>query len=123
MQGTGGIQGTVGALTGNIATQTFSGGSETALCLVLGVNEITEQHSVSIFPNPFSTQMNLHTDNYFNDATLVIYNSFGQIVRQIENISGQRVTIFRENLSGGMYFMHLIQDNKIIFVNKLVITD
>lgn len=123
MQGTGGIQGTVGALTGNIATQTFSGGSETTLCLVLGVNEITEQHSVSIFPNPFSTQMNLHTDNYFNDATLVIYNSFGQLVRQIKNISGETVTIFRENLSSGVYFMRLIQDNKIIFVNKLVITD
>lgn len=123
IQNTGGVQGTGGAVASTIATQTFSGGTETTLCLTSGVNDITEQPSVSIFPNPFSTQVTLYTDKYFNDVTLTVYNSFGQLVKQIKNISGQTVTIFRENLSSGVYFIRLTQGIKTISVNKLVITD
>ena len=123
LQDSGGVQGIGGGVTSTITTHTFIGGNETTLCLTIGVNEIAEQSSVSIFPNPFSTQITLYTDKYFNDITMTVYNSFGQRVKKIENISGQTVTIFRENLSSGVYFIRLLQDNKTISVNKLVIID
>ncbi|MBM3419269.1 MAG: T9SS type A sorting domain-containing protein, partial [Bacteroidetes bacterium] len=122
IQNTRGVQGAGGAVLRTIATQTFSGGIETTLCLMLGVNEIKEPQVVSIFPNPFSTQTTLRNDIYFNDASLTIYNLFGQIVKQMKNISGQTVTIIRENLTSDVYYIR-IEDNKTIWVNKLVITD
>ena len=56
-------------------------------------------------------------------ASILVYNSFGQKVKEIINVSGQTITLNRENLSSGVYFIRLIQDNKIIATDKLVITD
>ena len=78
---------------------------------------------ISIFPNPFSTQTTLQTNMIFKNATLTVYNSYGQIVKQIEYISGQTVSLHRDNLPMGLYFIHLTQDNKTITTDKLIITD
>jgi len=77
----------------------------------------------AIFPNPFSTQTTLQTDNILHNATLTVDNCFGQTVVQIKNISGQTVTFSRDNLATGLYFVRLIQDNKVIAIDKLVIAD
>jgi hypothetical protein len=88
-----------------------------------GIMDISLSASVNIFPNPFSTQTTLQTDKLFKDATLTVYNSFGQQVKQINNINGQTITLQRDNLSNGLYFLQLTQDNKIITNDKIVITD
>lgn len=75
------------------------------------------------FPNPFSTQTTLQTDNHLHNATLTVYNCFGQIVRKIKNISGNTATLHRDNLPNGLYFVELTQDNKQIETKKLIITD
>ncbi len=97
----------------------------TGTCLVLltGINEITEGATVTVYPNPFTTSTILHTDKILSAATLTVYNSIGQEVKQIINISGQTVTISRDNLPSGLYFLRLRQDNKVITTDKLVITD
>jgi len=90
----------------------------------VGLNEFSIlQYDFTFFPNPFSAQTTLQTDNLLHNATLTIYNSFGQTVKQIKNISGSTVTLFRDNLPSGLYFIRLTQDNKIIMIDKLVITD
>ena len=88
-----------------------------------GVNEIVQIKSIHIFPNPFSKQTTLRTDNLFKDATLTVYNLQGQTVKQIKNISGHTVTLFRDNLPSGLYFLRLTEDNKTFSADKLVITD
>ena len=79
--------------------------------------------SINVFPNPFSIHTTLQTDSYFNDATLRVYNSFGKIVKQIENISGQSITLFRDNLQSGIYYISLSQGGKVIKSEKLVLID
>jgi len=76
-----------------------------------------------IFPNPFSSTTTLHSDNFIRSATLTVYDSFRQTVKQIKNITGQTINLHRENLSSGLYFLQLTQENKIIATEKLVITD
>ncbi|MFA5780904.1 MAG: T9SS type A sorting domain-containing protein [Bacteroidales bacterium] len=90
---------------------------------VTGINEIIDNNNISVYPNPFCTQTTLQTDKIFKDATLTIYNSFGQQVKQIKNISGQTITFHRDNLPSGLYFIQLTQDSKVITSDKLVITD
>lgn len=93
------------------------------LCSVSnGIEENSLQNNLSIYPNPFSSQTTLQTDNFFN-ATLTVYNSFGQQVKQIKNISGQTITLNRDNLPSGIYFIQLTQDSKVITTAKLIITD
>jgi acetyl esterase/lipase len=86
-------------------------------------DETATEKEFSIFPNPFSSSATLQlTDNYHN-ATLIIFNSSGQVVKQIKNISGYTVLLNRDNLPSGIYFMRLMQDNKISAMDKLVLID
>lgn len=89
----------------------------------LSIDEEPDKKTVRIYPNPFSLQATLQTEVPLINATLTAYNCFGQTVAQIKNISGQAITFNRDNLSNGLYFIRLTQDNKIIATEKLIITD
>ena len=86
------------------------------------INEYQNNNLFSIFPNPFSSTTTLRTDKNFKDATLIVYNLFGQEVKEMKNISGQSITLQRDNLPSGLYFIRLMQDNKIIATDKLVVS-
>lgn len=87
------------------------------------IKESDANEDIIVFPNPFSSQAILQTENDFQNASLTIYNSLGQPVKQLQNIYGQTIMLGRDNLSGGFYFLHLTQDNKILKTVKIVITD
>lgn len=91
--------------------------------LLTDITSTKEQEKFIIFPNPFSTQTTLKIYKDFKDATLTVYNSFGQQVKQINNISGQSITLQRDNLPDGLYFINLIQNDKTFITGKLIITD
>jgi hypothetical protein len=93
-------------------------------CLTTSISELTfSERRINVVPNPFSTQTVLQTDNPFNNATLTIFNCYVQVVKQIKNISGQAFSLYRDNLTNGMYFIQLTQDNSQIITRKLIITD
>jgi hypothetical protein len=74
-----------------------------------------------IYPNPFSGQTIFRTTEKLDDAELVIYNSTLNIVKQIQNISGQTCVLHCEDLSTGFYFISLIQNNVVLATDKIVI--
>jgi hypothetical protein len=57
------------------------------------------------------------------DATISIYNSNGQLVREIKHISGQDIAIYRDKFPIGLYLICLKEDNKIITTKKTMIID
>ena len=83
----------------------------------------TFKNDVIYFPNPFSDQTILQTDNLLIDATVNVINCFGQTVKQIKNINGKKVTLLRDNLPTGIYIVNIVQDNKTMITNKLIISD
>lgn len=91
----------------------------------LGVNveDISQPESIFISPNPMVSRAFIYTNKMFTDATLTIFNSIGQAVKQITNISGQSITLNRDNLPSGLYILQLTRDNKLYTTNKFVITD
>jgi hypothetical protein len=91
--------------------------------MVLGMNENTSEYFFSSFPNPFIYSTTIQTSDKLNNATLTICNTFGQIVKQVNNMEGQTVTLFRDNLPSGLYFIRLTKNKEIIAVEKLIITD
>ena len=89
----------------------------------LSTNEYSTNPLFSVFPNPFISSTTIQTNGSLKNATLTICNAFGQTVKQQNNISGHIVTLTRDNLPSGLYSIRLTEENKIIAVEKIVITD
>ena len=130
--------GTVPGTAGSGTDLNFFNGNTNAFnnfmgCPATDIKEagFSSAHSISVFPNPFSMQTTIQTDRSFKDATLTVYNLYGQQVKQLNNISGQTVTLQRDNLPGGLYFISITQSpspegeglGEVIATKKLVITD
>lgn len=91
--------------------------------ITLGMNENSNKDKFSVYPNPFVSSTIIQINSNLKNASLTICNSYGQIVKQVKNISGQMISLSRENLPSGIYFMKLLEENKTIGVEKLIITD
>jgi len=91
--------------------------------IAIGINENLYSNKFQISPNPFFQQTTLQTGNILKIATLTLYNSYGQTVKQIKNISGQTITLHRDNLPSGLYFLRLTEGVKTFAIEKILITD
>jgi len=89
----------------------------------LGGNEISKNNNYTIFPNPFNTDTTIQTIDNFKNVTLLIYNSYGQEVRQVNNLEGQSISLHRDNLPSGLYYIKLTEKNKVIATEKIIIKD
>lgn len=92
-------------------------------CTSVGISELIDGNSISIYPNPFSSQTTLQASDYFHDVTLKVYSYYGQLVKQVDNIYGESIIMQRDSLAKGIYFVQLIQSNKLITTVKIVIVD
>ena len=88
-----------------------------------GIVENYHDQSINIFPNPFFIETNLRTTHVLKDAIVTLYNSLGQEIKQVKNISGESFALQRDNLPSGLYFIRLTQDNIILTTEKLIIND
>ena len=94
-----------------------------SLCYLLtSIQETELKDPVHVYPNPFSAQAIIHTDKIFRQATLQLFNAFGQEVREVKNISAATFNLDRNDLPAGLYILKVLQDNK-VFSTKIVITD
>ena len=89
----------------------------------LGSSENYPQSLVSIFPNPMVDRATLQSSGQLNNATLTLYNNYGQTVKKINNISEHTFSIYRDHLKSGLYLIKLTEENKIIATKKLLISD
>jgi pimeloyl-ACP methyl ester carboxylesterase len=80
-------------------------------CNPLTVQDISEQNSIKIYPNPAIDKLNLHIPIEHTDGILTIYNLVGQQVYQslITNINNQ---IDLSNYPNGPYF--IVYDKNLI---------
>jgi len=94
-----------------------------AIFVGIDENENLNQASLSIFPNPFSDITTIQTNDQMENATMTIYNSSGQIVKEISGINGKLIMINKDDLQNGLYFIRLTQADEIIATEKLIITE
>ena len=95
--------------------------SKTILVYPLGVNEMNQKSSVSVYPNPTSSELTVVsiTDKI---ETIKISNVFGAIVKEIKlNTSVKNATVSVKELPSGMYTIQLNAGKKISILkfNKL----
>jgi len=78
---------------------------------------------ITVFPNPFISSTTIQIADNLNNATITVYNAYGQPITQVRNITGKTVPISRANLPSGPYFMRITEENKLIGIEKLIIAD
>jgi len=88
-----------------------------------GIRENQRVVAISVKPNPFSSAVLIETSEELDDAKLLIYNAFGQKIKQINTIWGSEIKINREDLPAGIYFITLIQNNQLIATSKIAISN
>ena len=90
----------------------------------LSISEVSNlDNTFKLFPNPLTFESTIITNKILKEATLEIYNLAGQKIKSIKNISGNTITLHRDNLTNGIYFIRITQVNKIFASEKLLITD
>ncbi|MFA5781899.1 MAG: T9SS type A sorting domain-containing protein [Bacteroidales bacterium] len=87
------------------------------------IKEIENNHSrIYIMPNPVDNFATIKFDNFKNEIfKLTIYNPFGQIIKQIENIKTNQIEIYKNDLTSGLYFIQLRNSYSILGTSKLII--
>jgi hypothetical protein len=88
--------------------------------LGIGESDIVS-NSVILAPNPFSSELTIKSAITIDNASLKLYNAVGQLVREINNFSGQRITLKRQNLSIGLYFIQLFEKGKLVKSSKVLV--
>lgn len=87
------------------------------------INTKETEEDVYIYPNPFSKETMLYSKEPLINATINIYNSIGQQVRVMKNVSGQSITMSRENLPAGMYLIQIFEGQKYFKQMKVIVVD
>jgi hypothetical protein len=87
------------------------------------IRSIKQETSLTLFPNPFSYMGVMKSGAYLDNATILIYNAFGQLVRKITGISGYSIPLVRDQLPAGLYVIRLIQRDSPIKTLKFIIDD
>lgn len=81
--------------------------------LVTSVTESDVEESLSwLFPNLIHEKLELEIPYNLNNATINIYNQFGQNLKCISNISGRNISIEAFEFLNGVYFLQLQNGEK-----------
>ncbi len=88
----------------------------------IGIPENSNEYDVIIYPNPTTDFAIFEFDYNSNDNyVLIIYNSIGQEVKTIADISNGQVLIDAKSYHPGLYFCELRNHNRILGRVKLMI--
>lgn len=87
---------------------------------VLGINEINQTTGIHVFPNPFTSVVNIQLDPGNTLLSFVLYNSIGNKVITNVNINGNSIFIKGDMLPSGIYFYNLMLNKNDNFSGKLI---
>ena len=85
--------------------------SDTVCVNFAGINEISNNHGINIYPNPATTILNIHHSSYTSQETLLITDLLGTEVYK-EKLTGIDNIISISNWSNGIYFYQIRNDKE-----------
>jgi Secretion system C-terminal sorting domain len=89
----------------------------------LGVNNTNlENDIINIYPNPSSSNITVEFSNPNKESLCIhIYNSMGQLVKSVNNITSEKTNIEIANLKSGIYLIELNSKDRVFRSEKLII--
>lgn len=86
----------------------------------VGINETQNDINYTLLPNPFVDYTLIDFSEFKQKTTFVLFNSTGQIVNTIKNITNGQVLIDRNGMASGLYYFILQTDERIIARGKMI---
>lgn len=87
-----------------------------------GIEDLfSAKKELQVYPNPTNSNANLIFNQQVKDATITLYNSFGETVKVIRNISGKAHQIDCTDLVSGTYYINLRVDGQDFAAAKLIL--
>jgi hypothetical protein len=91
--------------------------------IVFGIDNPVNKLQSGPYPNPFTTYSTVKFNVKTDQAVMNVFNSFGQKVNSVGPFSSDQLLISRGNLSSGVYFYEVLQDNEKVSDGKLIIIE
>lgn len=88
----------------------------------IGLNK-SNSNNLEVIPNPFNNSCTIGLKEELKNASLSIYNSQGAIAFTQNKLNGKSITLQRNNLAAGVYFVKIINEEHNVLIQKLVIGD
>lgn len=76
-----------------------------------------------LYPNPTHSSFCVEIPDDMQGITINMYSILGQKVKSISQNNNNKVTIERENLTEGIYVIHILQNNQLIDIKKITVID
>ncbi len=111
------------SFTGTTTNSCIVTGSATVItnstACVVGINELKENTSYNLYPNPNNGQFVLVLDQALDNATLEVMDALGKIVIT-QNVMGMQATVNTSSLQDGIYFVTVKNKNRIVVRTKII---
>jgi hypothetical protein len=89
-------------------------------CATVGIQSFNNMiEMVTIYPNPFTTSITINNISQIENVEIKIYNVMGAEVKN-SNITNQSTTIETGDLSPGIYFYKIMNNNKAVQSGRLI---
>ncbi len=85
-----------------------------------GIREQTFQETISIYPNPFTSQTTINFSAEQKNTTIKITDLLGKEIKTI-NFTGRQLVIDKAEMKAGIYFVQTTDEKKNITNNKIII--
>lgn len=91
--------------------------------LYTGVEKVNSEDFPLYYPNPARSHVIIEFKQFRSHASLSILNVQGAVVRQVDGLSGDSLTLYRDGLPGGLYFLRLTEGGVTQNVGKIMFND
>jgi len=89
----------------------------------VGVDEIVDGGiDLSVFPNPITDQFTMRVVNRFNtEISVIITDIAGKTVRDLGNVTTDRLNLNRGDLNAGVYFVQVLDSKRVLARERIVV--
>jgi hypothetical protein len=89
----------------------------------LETENLSLSNFINIYPNPVRDNAFINSSAHLNNATLLVFDNTGHLVKEINHIYGKSINFSRGNLCAGCYFAKIYESNKCFSTVKILVSD
>jgi Secretion system C-terminal sorting domain len=89
--------------------------------VVSGISNVPAFSKISVFPNPFSSEMSIDFGRKQSNTSIKITDIVGKTVLSLQNISESKVQIEKGDMKSGIYFLTIKDENNTQYNQTIVI--
>lgn len=87
-----------------------------------GISENNLKDYIKIFPNPFTNETNVVIENpNINVKLIELFDISGKKIKSIKNPESTKITIHRNGMESGLYFIKITTEDEYILRDKIVV--